>query len=402
MPNWAGGVLTAKGRALQAKVEAGQTLELTKMKLGSGTPEPEEIDNLTDLKQPQNIMGISSKNVKNNVCEVTSVILTSNITTPFYAREWGLFANDPDEGEILYMYTTDPNPDYIPDKNSALVISASYALNIAVLNVDNIIVNIDQEGLVTSGILEEVLKNYLPIDTTYVKDITASNATITVTKGNGTSTATINNVANATKATQDGDGNTIDTTYLKLSGGSMKGNIYFTGVTSGIQRIIKNTEFDSGITFTSDFMGFWDWRDNTRVLTYNYNKKELTAGVAINGVTPSTNDNSTKLATTAFVQSLLTNKFTASKQQNGWWKDGNTGMIWQWGVVKESSSSSDYKYFPISFPNSCFIVIGVINEYPVSDFFTPWAYPVDKTKFLIGAEKDYTSVYNMGYIAIGY
>lgn len=241
------------------------------------------------------------------------------------------------------------------------------------------------------------------INTTYVKDVTASNATLTITKGNGTtSTATINNVANATKATQDGDGNTINTTYLKLSGGTMKGNIYFTGVTSGIQRIIKNTEFDSGITFTPDFMGFWDWRDNTRVLTYNYNKKELTAGVAINGVTPSTSDNSTKLATTAFVQSLLTNKFTASKQQNGWWKDGNTGMIWQWGVVKESSSSSDYKYFPISFPNSCFIVIGVIIKYPVSDFFTPWAYPVDKTKFLIGAEKDYTSVYNMGYIAIGY
>lgn len=161
MPNWAGGVLTAKGRALQAKVEAGQTLELTKMKLGSGTPEPEEIDNLTDLKQPQNIMGISSKNVENNVCEVTSVILTSNINTPFYAREWGLFANDPDEGEILYMYTTDPNPDYIPDKNSALVISASYALNIAVLNMDNIVVNIDPEGLITAGILEEELKKLI-------------------------------------------------------------------------------------------------------------------------------------------------------------------------------------------------------------------------------------------------
>ena len=163
MPNWAGGVLTAKGRALQAKVEAGQTLELTKMKLGSGFPEPEEIDNLTDLKQPQNIMGISSKIVENNVCEVTSVILTSNINTPFYAREWGLFANDPDEGEILYMYTTDPNPDYIPDKNSALVISANYALNIAVLNVDNIIVNIDPEGIITAGILEEELKKYLPL-----------------------------------------------------------------------------------------------------------------------------------------------------------------------------------------------------------------------------------------------
>ena len=163
MPNWTGGVLTAKGRALQAKVEAGQTLELTKMKLGSGITQPEEIGNLTDLKQPQYIMGISSKNVENNVCEITGVIITSSITTSFYAREWGLFANDPDEGEILYMYTTDPNPDYIPDKNSQLVISATYALNIAVLNIDNIVVNIDPAGLITTSMLEKELQKYLPL-----------------------------------------------------------------------------------------------------------------------------------------------------------------------------------------------------------------------------------------------
>lgn len=63
------------------------------------------------------------------------------------------------------------------------------------------------------------------INTTYIKGVTASNATITVTRGNGTtSTATINNVANAinatnatnaTKAIQDGDGNVISETYLK-------------------------------------------------------------------------------------------------------------------------------------------------------------------------------------------
>lgn len=53
------------------------------------------------------------------------------------------------------------------------------------------------------------------INTTYVKGITASNATLTVTKGNGTiSTVTINNVGNSTKATQDGSGNTITTHYL--------------------------------------------------------------------------------------------------------------------------------------------------------------------------------------------
>ena len=62
------------------------------------------------------------------------------------------------------------------------------------------------------------------INTTYVKGVTASNATITVTKGNGTtSTATINNVANATNATSatkainDGNGANIANTYIKLA-----------------------------------------------------------------------------------------------------------------------------------------------------------------------------------------
>ena len=53
------------------------------------------------------------------------------------------------------------------------------------------------------------------INTTYIKSITASNATLTLTKGNGTtSTVTINNVENSKKATQDGSGNTITTHYL--------------------------------------------------------------------------------------------------------------------------------------------------------------------------------------------
>lgn len=176
MPNWTGGIITAKGRELQAKVEAGETLVITKMKLGSGTPQAYEMDTLTDLKQPLMEFGISSKTVENNICEVTGVVVSSEIETPFYAREWGLFAQDPDEGEILYMYTTDPNPDFIPAKTAALQISATYALNIVVLNVDNIIVNIDPNGLVTTAILNSELKEYLPLSGgNMTGDITANN-----------------------------------------------------------------------------------------------------------------------------------------------------------------------------------------------------------------------------------
>lgn len=176
MPNWTGGIITARGRELQAKVEAGETLVITKMKLGSGTPQAYEMDTLTDLKQPLMEFGISSKTVENNICEVTGVVVSSEIETPFYAREWGLFAQDPDEGEILYMYTTDPNPDFIPAKTAALQISATYALNIVVLNVDNIVVNIDPNGLVTTAILKNELKKYLPLSGgDMTGDITANN-----------------------------------------------------------------------------------------------------------------------------------------------------------------------------------------------------------------------------------
>ena len=52
-----------------------------------------------------------------------------------------------------------------------------------------------------------------------ITGVTGSNATLTITKGNGTtSTVTVNNVANAgaaTKATQDSDGQQINSTYIK-------------------------------------------------------------------------------------------------------------------------------------------------------------------------------------------
>lgn len=52
-----------------------------------------------------------------------------------------------------------------------------------------------------------------------ITGVTGSNATLTITKGDGTTSAvTVNNVANAdaaTKATQDSEGQQINTTYIK-------------------------------------------------------------------------------------------------------------------------------------------------------------------------------------------
>ena len=159
MANWTGGRLTKVGNDLQIKVEAGLCkLELTKIKLGDGAEGLDAIETLTDLVGPKAVFGISSIVAKDGMCTVTGIISSSNVTAAFYAREWGLFAKDPDRGEILYMISLDPNPESIPPKTAALKQAATYAMNIVVSNAANITAHIDPAGLVTIAILEEYLR----------------------------------------------------------------------------------------------------------------------------------------------------------------------------------------------------------------------------------------------------
>lgn len=157
MANWTGGLLTAAGKALQAKVEAGATLELTRLKLGDGTESSDVIDTLTDLVGPKYVMGISSKQAEGNICTITGIVISTNIQAGFYARELGIFANDPDVGEILYMISLDPNPDYVPPNNTQIVVSAEYAMAVAIDNATNIEIDIDPNGLVTVDMLRNAL-----------------------------------------------------------------------------------------------------------------------------------------------------------------------------------------------------------------------------------------------------
>lgn len=51
-------------------------------------------------------------------------------------------------------------------------------------------------------------------------------------------------------------------------------------------------------------------------------------------------------------------KNTANKAESGWWKCGDTGLIYQWGKVSGSTSDTDTRNFPIKFPNKCLIMLG--------------------------------------------
>lgn len=152
MSEWTPHVLTAAGRRLQAKVEAGLTLALTRMKLGSGQETIDEVDTLVDLVSVETELAISEAYANGEVCVVRGVLNTANLEHGFYCREWGIFADDPDEGEILYAVLVDEKPDWIP-AHSPTELTITYCLNIAIANGTIIDAEVDPAGIVDVDML---------------------------------------------------------------------------------------------------------------------------------------------------------------------------------------------------------------------------------------------------------
>lgn len=151
MSNWSTRVTTVKGRALDAKVIAGKTkLTLTKFKTGDGSPV--DLENLTDLASPQQVIPISSLTPKaNGEADVEGIMTNAGLEKGYFFKEWGLFAQDPDEGEILYQVLIDANPDYWLADGSATALSTELHLTIAIKDADSVSATIDPSGLVSQS-----------------------------------------------------------------------------------------------------------------------------------------------------------------------------------------------------------------------------------------------------------
>ncbi len=149
MAKWEGGVLTAAGRNLLAKVEAGAVLKLTKLQVGDGNETKSDIEEMTALKSPRMDISITNTSAEDGVCEVSGILRSADVAEGFYARELGLFAMDPDAGEILYMLCLDEAPDFVPPKSLCSYVTAEYSMYIGVSSTENFTINIDSDGLAT-------------------------------------------------------------------------------------------------------------------------------------------------------------------------------------------------------------------------------------------------------------
>lgn len=147
MANWQGFILTEKGLNLQAKINAGlATLNFTKISIGSGSSGN---SSLTDLVKREKDLTIASCTVDGSIVKLVSTLTNVGITKSFKERELGLFATDPDDGEIMFAYMMDPDPDTMPAEGSTTVVSKRMTLNLTFSNTENVSAVLDSGQLVT-------------------------------------------------------------------------------------------------------------------------------------------------------------------------------------------------------------------------------------------------------------
>ena len=152
MSNWGKPVLTKKGLLLQAKVDAGTEMSLTKCKLGSGElPSGQSLEDLTDLVTPVQTLGIASISYSEDdkACEITTTTDNSSLTAGYYLREFGVYAQDPDVGEILYAIVNDDTPDYIPASGTSAILSQELTIALSFSNASNVTAVVNTSAIAT-------------------------------------------------------------------------------------------------------------------------------------------------------------------------------------------------------------------------------------------------------------
>ena len=162
MSNWGKPVLTKQGLKLQAKVDAGNAMQLTKCRLGSGMiGSGQQLEDLTELVAPVQTLPIASVTYSDDshACIISAVTDNSTVTTGYYLRELGIYAKDTDDGEILYAVASDSEPDFIPAKGTSTVISQEIGVALTFANAANVTAAVNTSATATISYVNTYVTN---------------------------------------------------------------------------------------------------------------------------------------------------------------------------------------------------------------------------------------------------
>lgn len=158
-----GTIITKKGMQLISKLLAsGNTLTFTKVEIGSG-----HVEDGTDLESMTQLVAYvrdghiakcfpsPSKNIASVVCQISSI----GTDEGFVATEAGLYAEDPDEGEILYAYLDMwDDPQYIYAESNSISKFFEITMSVVISKVENVTAVISPYSMISREEFDELLE----------------------------------------------------------------------------------------------------------------------------------------------------------------------------------------------------------------------------------------------------
>lgn len=198
MTTWNNAVLTTQGAALLAKLTQNNTLAITSAYTGSGYVDPDELETQTAVTNQQQSLAFRTVTYpEEGKCAIPMLLTNDGLSTGYTAMQVGVFANDPDDGEILLFIAQAETGagTIIPSATDMPAFSAEWTFYLQYGQADGVTVTVDPSTAVSEAELATAVNSL---------------------------TAQIN-----TKASQS-DMTTVQTTLgnkLDKSGGTMTGNI---------------------------------------------------------------------------------------------------------------------------------------------------------------------------------
>lgn len=144
-------VITNKGQALMAKLMMGAgKMDFTAIRTSETAYAQDAIQALTALSNIKQTASISDVVKVNDVSiRIRGAIDNSTLTTGYNIRTIGVYATDPDEGEILYAVARALTSGYMPPNNGVTSSGANFDFILTVASASTVNLEIDPAGVAT-------------------------------------------------------------------------------------------------------------------------------------------------------------------------------------------------------------------------------------------------------------
>lgn len=160
---WTNAVITQQGLALEAKLVAGATLTITKAQTGSGSVPVANLPTQTAVTSPQQTLSFRPVSVSDGVAVLPAYLRNDSLTTGYTATQVGIFAQDPDLGEILYFIaqTSAGTGTDIPSATEMPGFTAEWTFYLTFGQADNVTVTVDPANSVSQTQAQAMINSSL-------------------------------------------------------------------------------------------------------------------------------------------------------------------------------------------------------------------------------------------------